>query len=1070
MKNQLKRCYILKFVLATVFFAVACSFSVNAQDGFTVTGNITDELGLSLPGASVLEKGTTNGVSSDFDGNYTIEVSSQNATLVISYIGYARQEVPVNGNSQIDLALESTASTLEEVVLVGYGVVKKKDLTGSIAQVDATSLTHKSTNSLTDVLRGNVAGLNIGFSASPQGTSEIRIRGTNSLGASSAPLIVVDGMIYAGNLSDINPADIEKLDVMKDASSSAVYGARGAGGVILVSTKKGTSEKPTIKINSSVGWATDAIVEKPYSAAGYVDWRSDVFKSINPQSTIDNPGRYDDPNNLPAGVSLDQWLAYDGSAGDPTRAWLNRLGFQDVEIGNFLEGKSIDWYDRIMQTGFRNDNNISISGRTNGLNYYWSLGRQSNEGIINGSKFETLRSRLNLDAKITDWLTVGMNTQYSKRDNGFISAEQLQVSRSSPWGSEFDDEGNIRLSPQDDNGSGARNAFLQPLFNSRVDLDNTFNSRVYAKVKLPWGFSYELGYTNRLDFEEYYAFSSSANPENAVGTGQRWNQKITEWQLDNILRWNKTMGKHNFGFTFLLYAEKFETYTTIANSNTFEPSDALGFSNLQAGTVPTVFTDDEESTGDAFMTRLNYNFDSRYLLTMTLRRDGYSAFGANNKRAYFPSVAGGWTISNEDFFKSNVIDFLKLRVSYGENGNRGFGTTRSITTTRNGFRTFDANRGLGRYAQLSEISGGKFLNVNENGGVFTVPTLNNNTQENNDLRWERTRAVNLGLDFSLLGGIVEGSFEAYKNVTDDLIVARQLPNIIGFDQVFTNLGEIQNQGVEFQVATQNFNKENFKWSTSFNIASNKNKINALYGDLDESGNELDDVTNQRFIGQAVDVIWDFEELGIWQLDEATEAAAVGLFPGDFKIRDVNNDGVFDNDDKVFQGSRSPKVTWAMSNMFTLYKNIDFSFEVYSSLGQKRVYNEAQNRNGFIDRTNSVQTPYWTPENPLNDYARLFSSQGSAAFNIYRKSSFVRLSNITLAYRFPKAVTNKLTLNSLRVYLNARNVAVWAPDWDLFDPEGANINGASRDVDTGLFNGNGRVPTPRYFTIGIDISL
>ena len=807
----------LRRIITVLLLTTAWAFTANAQDRFTVTGNLTDEYGGPLPGASVVEKGTTNGVSSDFDGNYTIEVADRDATLVITFIGYADQEVAVNGNATINIAMEPSASTLDEVVLVGYGAVKKKDLTGSIAQVDAASLAHQSTNSVTDVLRGNVAGVNIGFSASPQGTSEIRIRGTNSLGASSAPLIIVDGIIYAGNLSDINPADIEKLDVMKDASSAAVYGARGAGGVILVSTKRGTSEKPTITINSSVGIATDSQKERPYSAQGYVNWRSDVFKSINPQNTIDDPGRYDDPNNLPAGVTLDQWLAYDGSAGDPTRAWLNRLGFQDVEIGNFLDGNSIDWYDRIMQTGFRNDVNISISGRNKGLNYYWSIGRQSNEGIVSGDKFEALRSRLNLDAKISDWLTVGMNTQFSKRDNGFIAADQRQVFRSSPWGSEFDDEGNIRLSPQDDSGAGASNAFLEPLFNDLVDLDHTFNSRVYAKVKLPLGFSYELGYTNRLDFEEYYLFASSQSPANAIGRAQRWNQKITEWQLDNIIRWDKTMGKHTFGFTFLLYAEKFETFTTIANSNTFEPSDALGFSNLQAGTVPTVFSDDEESTGDAFMTRLNYNYDSRYLLTLTMRRDGYSAFGANNKRAYFPSVAGAWTVSNEDFFKSDIIDFLKLRVSYGENGNRGFGTTRTINRDGNGFRTYSNNRGLGRYAQLSEISGGKFLNVDGSGSVFTVPTLNNSTQENADLRWERTRAFNLGLDFSLLEGKIEGSFEAYKNITDDLIVARQLPNIIGFDQVFTNLGEIQNQGLEFAVATQNYDKENFGWSTSFNL-------------------------------------------------------------------------------------------------------------------------------------------------------------------------------------------------------------------------------------------------------------
>lgn len=359
MKNLklLKKALFLSKILLLFFI------SANAQEDFTVTGTVLDELDVPLPGASVVEKGTTNGTSTDFDGNYTLSVSGPNAVLVIGYIGYAEQEIPVNGKSVINTKMEPSASTLDEVVLVGYGAVKKKDLTGAISQVEAGDLAKQSTNSVTDVLRGNVAGLSIGLSAGPKGTSQIRIRGNNSLSAGSSPLIVVDGMIFNGDLSDIAPSDIDKLDVMKDASSAAVYGARGASGVILITTKRGTSDKPTININTSVGWAADAYKERPYDAEGYVNWRSDVFKSINPQNTIDNPGRYDNPNNLPDGVTLDEWLAYDGSAGDPTRAWLNRLGFQDVEIGNYLEGNTIDWYDRIVRTGFRNDINTSISGR-----------------------------------------------------------------------------------------------------------------------------------------------------------------------------------------------------------------------------------------------------------------------------------------------------------------------------------------------------------------------------------------------------------------------------------------------------------------------------------------------------------------------------------------------------------------------------------------------------------------------------------------------------------------------------------------------------------------------------------
>lgn len=1016
---------------------VLCSFSTYAQDGFTVTGTITDEANVPLPGASVIEKGTANGVSTDFDGNYSLNLSNQNAILIFSYIGYGEQEIPVNGQAQIDVSLEVTASSLDEVVLVGYGAVKKKDLTGAISQVDAGDLSKQSTNSVTDVLRGNVAGLSIGLASGPKGVSNIRIRGNNGLSAGSNPLIVVDGMIYNGDLSDIAPSDIDRLDVMKDASSAAVYGARGSSGVILITTKRGTSEKPTININTSVGFATDAYKERPYGPDGYANWRTDVFKSINPQLTIDNPGRYDNPNNLPAGVTLDDWLAYDGSAGDPTRAWLNRIGFQDVEIENFLAGNTINWYDRIVQTGFRNDINTSISGSNKGINYFWSIGRVSNEGIYDGEKFETLRSRLNLDADINDWLTIGMNTQFAKRNEGFIAADRGQIERSSPYGSEFDDEGNPRLSPQDDSGAGATNAFLGQQFTDLVDLEHTFNSRVYAKIKLPLGFTYELGYANRLEFREFYRHRQSASPQNVIGSAVRANRRISEYQLDNIFRWNKTIDKHKFDLTFLLFAEKYQEFNTSANSATFEPNDNLGFSSLELGTVPTVSSEDITSTGDAIMTRFNYNYDSRYLLTLTMRRDGYSAFGAGNKRGYFPSIAAAWTISNENFFNSDFVDFLKLRATYGENGNRE----------------------IGRFISLSRLNAGKKLNVTEGGTVITVPTFNNVSQESPDLKWETTKAFNLGLDFSFADGIVEGSIEAYKNSTTDLLVNRRLPNIIGFTSAITNLGEVENKGLEFTLSTLNYSRENFEWNTNFNFSLNRNKIKSLYGDLDENGNELDDVTNRWFIGEATDVIWDFEEQGVFQQNEAADAEARGLSSGDFKLNDADGDGVFTDDDKSFIGHRTPRFQWAMTNQFTLYKNLDLSFEVYSNWGQDRIFNEAKNRNGFIDRTNSIQTPYWTPENPTNDYARLFSSDGGASFNVYRDASFIRLNNITIGYRVPKEITKKFSVESLRIYANARNVAVWAPNWDFYDPQPAEIGG-----------NNGRVPTPRYFTFGVDISL
>ena len=1017
------------------FFLVSMTF-VNAQS-ITVTGTITDQNNMPLPGVNVLEKNTSNGVATDFDGNYSITVSSNNAIIIFSSLGFSSQETEVGNQTTIDIVMEEDAAALDEVIVVGYGTVKKKDLTGAITQVDVAAIANNSPNSVTDLLRANVAGLAIGNSSSPKGVSNFEIRGDNSLTASSSPLIILDGMIYNGDLSDINPSDIDKIDVMKDASSAAIYGARGASGVILIRTKKGVTNKPTVNISTSVGMVQEASPEKPYSADGYVNWRSDVFKSINVGHEA-FPGRYDDPNNLPAGVTLDQWLAYDGSQGDPTRAWLNRLGFQDVEIENYLEGKSIDWYDRIRQTGFRNSLDLSVSGRNKGVNYYWSIGRTENEGITVGDKFETLRSRINLDAKITDFLTVGMNTQFARRDESAIPADEVQIQRSSPWGSFYDDDGNIRRSPQDDSGAGATNAFIGQMFTDRNDIYKTFNSRMYAKVKLPYNISYELGLTNRLENRRYLNHNYAESPSRQVGDSRRYHTEVNEWLVENIVKWSQTFGKHNVAATFVATAEEFQSYATDARANTFEPSDALGYHNLGSGTIQTTSSDDSKSTGDALVGRLNYSFDSRYLLTLTVRRDGFSGFGPNTKRATFPSIATGWTISEEDFFDSKLINNLKLRVSYGETGNIG----------------------VGRYAYLSTLSSGKNLNASaSNGNVFTVSTLDNTTQENSGLQWESTAALNFGVDFSLLGGKIDGTLDIYKNTTDNLLVTRLLPNIIGFSSVLTNLGEVTNSGMEFAVRTQNIAKKDFSWNTSFNFNFNRNKITKLYGDLDENGNELDDITNRRFIGQAQDVIWGKEVVGVYQLGDEAEAAAFGVFPGDFKILDADGDGAYTVEDNTFQGHFKPRFNWAMTNSFTFLKNFDLAIEIYSSLGQSRAFNNAKNRNGFIDRTNSFQTPYWTPENPTNDYARLFSSDGNAGFNVYRNSSFVRLNNITLGYNLPQELANKFLLNSLKIYANIRNVAVWAPDWDLGDPESSSISGTS-----------GVAPAPRFFTLGINLSL
>lgn len=1020
-----------------LFIGLMCLSLMSYAQGVGVTGTVTSgDNSEGLPGVNVVEIGTTNGTITDLDGNYSLTVSEE-GKISFSSVGFVTQEVEVGNQTSINVVMVADITSLDELVVVGYGTVKKKDLTGAVSQVDASKIAHQSPNSITDVLRSNIPGLNIGFSNSPKGVSQIEIRGKTTLNAGASPLVVLDGMIYNGDLADINPQDVDKVDVMKDASSAAIYGSRGSNGVILITTKRGTSEKPTVNLTMMFGVATPAYENEPYGPQEYADWRTEVFNSINYGKLDDTPGMFNRPTDLPDGVTLDDWMAYDGATGDPTTAWLNRIGFQDVEIGNYHDNKSVDWYDKIFQNGFRSDVMLSLSGQKTGLKYYWSVGHTSNEGIVAGEKYETIRTRLNLEAKVVKWLDVGVNTQFAVRDEGAVPAEWWMYYQDSPWGSELsDDETTLRYSPQDDSGAGARHPFLRRTYTDRDREFNSLNSRMYAKIALPWGFSYEFGFTNRFEWNKYYNHQSSESPEWATGTAFREHRQIHEWQIDNILKWDKSFGAHTFNATFLAYAEKYQSEYDRSTNSLFSPNDKLGYNNLSLGTAPVLAGNDQTSTGDALMARLNYNYKSKYLLTASVRRDGYSAFGPENKRAVFPSIAGAWVLSDEGFFGSESIDFLKIRLSWGENGNRN----------------------IGRYAYLSQLSSNKNLII-ENGAVIPVATLDPATMENSELKWERTKAFNVGLDMSILDGVVEVTFDAYSMITNDLLVSRALPDVTGYSSVLSNLGEVQNTGFELAVQTRNITNPNFAWTSNINFSLNRNTLNSLYGDLDENGDELDDPTNEWFIGHAIDELWGQKVLGIWQTNQTEEADRYGVKPGDFQILDKDDDGVFTIDDNEFLGHAKPRFRWAFINNFHFWQNFDLAIEIYSQWGMNREFNEAKNRDGFIDRTNSIQYPYWTEANPSNEWARLFSSQGSASYNVYRENSFIRLQNITLSYTLPNTVVDKIKVQNLRVFGNIRNVAVWAPDWDIWDPEAGDIDGIS-----------GSGPSPRYFTLGLNLTL
>ncbi len=972
------------FQLIGYFLFLALCFPIlsSAQSTRSVSGEIRDNKKAPLQGVSILLKGTTKGVSTDENGRFVLSDVPDNGTLVLSSTGFTTMEVPVKGKTSITANMVEAVTNLNEVVVVGYGTRQKRDVTGAVAQVKVTQLENENPQSVQDALRGNVAGLNISQinAGSAKGGGDLQVRGRSSLSAGTSPLIVLDGVIYQGQLADINPNDIATIDVLKDASSAAVFGAKAASGVVLITTKKGTGTKPTITFNSNVGLATLAMNEPLYDGPGFIRWRTDVMKSINNGG---RPYEFNDPRTLPPDVTYAQWKAYDGRQGDSLTVWLGRLALRPNEQQNYRDGKTTNWYNMMFQKGMRHDHTVSISGKKEDVSYYMSLNYNNNQGIIRGDKFSTFRTRINLEAKAAKFMTVGINMQFADRDESQVPVSWGTMVNATPYGDLYRPDGvTLRDSPNDDIGN-TTNPFLDNTYTNRLQKTNSLFGSIYAKGNLGLGFSYQVNFTPTFAFYRYFNARSARDFRVAArrGVATRTDSTMYNWQVDNLLFWNKTFGDHQFDATFLVNAEKLQSWRNQMDNEGFDPNDNLSYHNIGAGIKPVISSDDQVSTGDALMGRLNYSFQQKYLLTASVRRDGYSAFGQGNPRATFPSVALGWVFSKEKFASFNFLTYGKLRASWGINGNRD----------------------IGRYAALSDLSTGKYQYITPAGAVVLVSQLAVNRLQNPGLKWERTESYNLGLDYSILRDRIGGTIDVYRKSTKDLLVTRSLPNVTGFSNVLDNIGEVQNQGIELSINTVNIKRQNFSWRSTINLTLNRNKIVHLYGPVptyDAAGKylgeiEKDDISNRWFIGRDIEAIWDLKVLGVWQQNEAAEAAKFKLRPGDFKVQDVDGDGTFSNADRQFLGFRNPRYQWTFRNEFTFLKHFDFSFMLYSNWGQQSDYNQAKNNSGFLDRQNSYILPYWTPETPTNEFARLYSSNGSADFNVYRKTSFIRLNTVAI---------------------------------------------------------------------------
>ena len=892
--------------------------------------------------------------------------------------------------------MQEEHNMLDEVILVGYGKESRRFVTGSIANADLGLNARTANNNIGQALRGSVAGVQFIDSERPGEDGSILIRGTRSISAGNDPLIIVDGITFNGTLSDINPNDVKEMQVLKDAASASIYGSRAANGVILIETHRSGSSKPVIKFDISAGLKDWSYKPKLLSPTKYL------------QKTID----YRYQNGQDAYIEDIQYY------------------LQDSEAQNYLAGETIDPYDVVSQQGYVQNYSVSISGSSDNVNYYVSGMFSDEHGLILNDNSRRISVRANLETKITDWMRVGLNAMFSQRSKDGVTPDISSIHHLSPFAELYidGDENNVKLYPVDDS------IITNPLFNCQVkSAENRYNnlfSNIFAIVDFPFlkGLSYRLNYSPSFRWNHSYSFSSIYQEQgrNDTGAGSKTHTEYFDWVLENIVDYSRTFAKkHYVGVTLMYGASSSRSNSTTASSSDYF-NDYLGWNSLQIGEVQKASSSRSQNTDVSMMARLNYRFNDRYLATFTVRRDGASVFGPENKYSTFPSGALSWIISEENFMKKAAwIDLLKLRVSYGQIGNQAispYGTLSGSSTTN--------------YVYGSESVVGIYASSMGNPG----------------LKWETTTSANVALDFSLFKNRLGGTVEFYDSYTTDLLLQQSLPNMTGFGQVWTNLGKTSNRGVELTLNSTNIAAKKFSWNTNFVFSFNRNRIESLYGmDADGDGKEDDDVGNKWFIGYPVNVEYDYVFDGIYQKGDPMPE---GYEPGYIRVWTEAGDPTKSAvaSDKRIIGQKEPKIRWGLGNTFTygnwsLYVFINAMHGWVGKFNRLIPYNPGKS-------LNMLDVGYWTEQNQSQTRPSLVFDN-PLDMRYYLKRDFIRIQDVTLSYTLSDKCLEKVGMKSLKAYMTVKNAWTFT-EWLGFDPETGTEPGA--------------YPTARTYMIGLSFSF
>lgn len=989
-------------------------------------GQVKDSAtGRPLVGVTVQLKGSHNtGTTTDIQGNFQLTVP-EDGILIVSYLGYDKVEVPVSGRSSVIIALAPSYTGLNEVVVIGYGTQRRTDVTGAIASIRSQAIQDVPSANLSQALQGQGAGIDIqknGGDSHPGATPNILIRGTRSLKASNSPLLIVDGIPFNGDINDLDPDDIASVEVLKDASATAIYGSRGANGVLLITTRRGKSGKPVITYSAYAGFTKNI---------GEFDvMNASQFENLKKWARLNgNPGVYtgiDDPNLLTDGF------------------------FAPEELQGIKTGRSTDWQKLTYKMGLMTNHQIGVSGGTDITRYDLSGGYHLETGIYPGQAFERYTLKASIDQNLGKSVKIGLT---SLNTYGITNGENVnpmgQVLRASPMASPYDSSGKLIIGFVPGSANQVWNPLNDFLPGASVEKEkrlSTFNS-FYAEVSLFKGLSYRFNGGVELQGDVYGNFygSNTSNNLGGLSTSNNSTSFSTDYTLENLLIYDRAFGKHRINFTGLYSLQQSESQSNSFSDNTVA-ADFLQFYNPQ-------YSSNLTGTGSyakwdiiSYMGRLNYSFADRYLLTLTLRSDGSSVLAPGNKFHVFPSAAVAWNLINEPFLKgTEAVSNLKLRASYGSVGNAA----------------------ISPYSTLGALTA---VNYNYGNTVTTGAYFSN--AANPKLTWEYTSTLNLGVDFGFWNNRLSGSLDAYHEYTNSLLLPETLPITSGISSsVLTNVGKTENKGLELSISTFNIiakTRNDFSWSTTLNIFLNRGEITEL------ANGAKQDISNGWFVGKPAGSYFDYQRAGVWQNTPGDSAAAkalglslkgTGSVIGTIRVADVNKDGKINADDRVVLGSNQPQWEGGMTNRFS-YRGFDFTAVLFARMGSM-IYSTLYGGafvNTFQGNYNNLVAHFWTPDNHENYYPKPNSAATRTPYNSllgYFDGSYLKVRSLSLGYSLPAALMKKMKIGSMRIYTTAQDPFI------LFSPYRDKYHGMDPETTK-----NVNIDTPATWSMifGINLTL